>query len=59
MEAAIDTPPDDPNEIDLTYPIYDRVTDFLTTPNANSFDLQDPASIQRISNTIPTPNNTS
>lgn len=47
MEAAIDTPPDDPNEIDLTYPIYDRVTDFLTTPNANSFDLQDPASIQK------------
>jgi cell surface protein SprA len=45
---AVDTPPEDnPNQVDLHYPIYDRVTDFLTTPDENSFDLQDPSIIQQ------------
>ncbi|MEO5673924.1 MAG: cell surface protein SprA, partial [Chitinophagales bacterium] len=42
-----DTPPPDENQINLHYPIYDRVTDFLTTPNENSFDLNDPANINQ------------
>src|SRR4030095_5883820 len=47
--APVDTPPptNTNNNIDLHYPIYDRVTDFLTTPNENSLDLQDPAIIQK------------
>lgn len=44
--ARVDTPPPD-NGVDLHYPIYDRVTDFLTTPNENSFDLHDPSIIQQ------------
>lgn len=43
----VDTPPEDPNAINLHYPIYDRVTDFLTTPNENSFDLDDPSNINQ------------
>src|SRR5690349_16034960 len=43
---SVDTPPQD-NGINLHYPIYDRMTDFLTTPNENSFDLQDPSLINK------------
>ncbi|MCY7411410.1 MAG: hypothetical protein LH473_14140, partial [Chitinophagales bacterium] len=43
---SVDTPPDE-NAVDLHYPIYDRVTDFLTTPDENSFDLKDPSSIEQ------------
>src|SRR5262249_28660644 len=41
-----DTPPN-PNGVNLHYPIYDRTTDFLTAPNENSFDLQDPSIINK------------
>ncbi|MBA2422012.1 MAG: cell surface protein SprA [Chitinophagales bacterium] len=45
--ARVDTPPPEDDGIDLHYPIYDRFTDFLTTPNENSFDLQDPSIIDK------------
>lgn len=43
----VDSPPENPNAVNLHYPIYDRVTDFLTTPNENSFDLHDPSNINQ------------
>ncbi|MEP7128093.1 MAG: cell surface protein SprA, partial [Chitinophagales bacterium] len=46
IEAAVDTPPADNNQIDLTYPIYDRFSDWLTTPS-NAFDLQDPSNVEK------------
>lgn len=33
--------------INLHYPIYDRITDFFTTPNKNAFDLKDPSVIKQ------------
>ena len=44
--ASVDTPPPG-NGVDLHYPIYDRLTDFLTTPSENSFDFQDPSIINQ------------
>ncbi len=45
LKLPVDTPPDD--GINLHYPIYDRITDFLTTPNENSFDLNDPSNVNQ------------
>lgn len=42
--ASVDTPPPGTG-VDLHYPIYDRLTDFLTTPGENSFDFEDPSII--------------
>lgn len=46
MEAMVDTPPPDNNGVDLTYPIYDRLSDWLTSP-PNPFDLQDPSNVKK------------
>ena len=41
-----DTPPEG-SQINLQYPIYDHLTDFLTTPDNNSLDLVTPSNIQQ------------
>jgi len=47
QHLPVDSPPQNNNSVNLHYPIYDRLTDFLTTPNNNSFDLHDPSIINK------------